>query len=147
MDVNNQQFSAEQCRQKGPAARQALGKLLTEEKSTLKTKLLAGITKPISELATDIFHPLYRNADNRVQRNMRLVAAKWVYPSCCMGIDLDNLLTTIFRGLCLMSLRSKVGHQSESTSGVVHSLVWVRSFQMTPLTNLLSTYSSDVLYN
>ena len=67
-------------RKAGPA-RQVLGKFLTEEKSSLKTKLLQGSTKPISALDNEVFCPLYQNSDVRLQRNMRLAAAKWVHAS------------------------------------------------------------------
>ena len=79
IEVNNQQLLADQCRCKAVPARQALGKLHAEEKSTLKGKLLAGITKPFSVLAKEIFHLLYQNSETQIQHNMRLAAAKWVY--------------------------------------------------------------------
>jgi hypothetical protein len=69
MDVNNKRFSAEQCRHKATPARQALG------------KLLAAITKPVSILAPENFHPLYENWDSKIQRSMPLAATKWVSTS------------------------------------------------------------------
>lgn len=68
----------QECRRKQSIAKQALGKLLTEQKSHMKSTVIAGINRPVSKLAASIFPYLYQNADPVAQRNMRMCTAKWV---------------------------------------------------------------------
>ena len=74
-------FPQKECRRKQSVARQVLAKLLTEQKSHLKSAIISGIDKPVSRLAESAFSHIYHMADLCAQRNMRLCIAKWVcYP-------------------------------------------------------------------